>query len=472
MQQNQITNTPSGSSKKWLEAPSLRASVRDGMAHAVMIGSGENYISAFAIFLQATTVQIGLLAGLPPFIGAIFQSVSVFLIERLKDRRRMIVGTAVLQGLCWIPIGCIPFFFLSSTAAIGTLILLFTLYHALAGMGAPIWNSLIGELVPNDIRGKFFGYRNACIGFCTLVALLGCGQLLDVFDARGATVYGFLGLFLIAALARGVSVWNLLHYDNPPFETHSKHHFTFFQFILRVHRSNFARFVLFVSVMNGAVAFSAPYFSVYMLRVLKLSYGEFTALSATTAITQLLTMQHWGRLTDRFGTKHILNFCGYGVVLAPILWVFTDNFYFLFFIQAYGGFMWAGFNLAAFNFMFDAVSPPKRARCAAYQAIVNATFVLVASLLGGLAARHAPETLTIGTFSYHPATPLFFIFIASGLMRLIGAYFMLPLFKEVRSITPIDTRELIFHITHLRPIAGATFALFTRIRPRTTSKKE
>ena len=34
-------------------------------------------------------------------------------------------------------------------------------------------------------------------------------------------------------------------------------------------------------------------------------------------------------------------------------------------------------------------------------------------------------------------------------------------FKEVRPVEPVRHRDLIFRVSHIRPIAGATFSLFT-----------
>ena len=88
--------------------------------------------------------------------------------------------------------------------------------------------------------------------------------------------------------------------------------------------------------------------------------------------------------------------------MIPILWLFSADFYYLVIVQALTGLVWAGFNLSAANFLFDAVSPPKRARCVAYQALVNATFVFAGSLLGGIVAGHLPATFRVAGFSWHP----------------------------------------------------------------------
>ncbi len=53
------------------------------------------------------------------------------------------------------------------------------------------------------------------------------------------------------------------------------------------------------------------------------------------------------------------------------------------------------------------------------------------------------------------------IFLMSGIMRMIAAGVFLKKFKEVRQVEPIRHRDFIFRISHIRPIAGATFSLMT-----------
>jgi len=58
---------------------SLRHSLKDAAAFATMTGVGETYLSAFALFLKATTPQIGLLASLPPMLASLVQLLSAWL---------------------------------------------------------------------------------------------------------------------------------------------------------------------------------------------------------------------------------------------------------------------------------------------------------------------------------------------------------------------------------------------------------
>ena len=161
------------------------------------------------------------------------------------------------------------------------------------------------------------------------------------------------------------------------------------------------------------------------------------------------------------GNKKILNLCGWGMALIPVLWLGSSDIFYLILIQIYGGIIWSGFNLAVANFLFDAVTPPKRARCVAYQGLMNGFAVLTGSLLGGITAGHLPNSISIGPVVWHPASMLLMVFLISGVIRFIAAYIFLRKFREVRDVEPIGHGNLIFRISHIKPIAGATFSLTT-----------
>lgn len=437
----------------------LNASIKDGVSHALMLGVGESNLGAYGIFLNSSASVVGLLATLPPLVGAIAQAVVVNFGESIRSRRAVIASSALGQALLWIPIAALAWIPLSTDTMGVALVVAVMLYHALAGVGSPLWNSLIGDVVPSDSRGRYFGKRGRLCGIATMCGLLGGGWLMAWAEGHHAQVVGFTVLFFIAALARLNSARWLAKHSEPPHIVKQEHHFSLLQFLLRAPRSNFAKFVLFVSAVNFSVAVSGPYFAVYMFRTLKLSFFEFSLITAMAMVTQLFTFDHWGSLVDRFGTKRILNVCALGVSISPLLWLAADSTVEILLIQAYAGAVWAGFNLAASNFMFDAVTPPKRARCVAYQALVNNSLVCLGSLLGGAIAGIEFSPLPAMSWLPDPHSPLLFLFVLSGALRLLSALLFLPLFREVRDVESIRHRELLFRIVHLRPLTGATFAL-------------
>lgn len=439
----------------------LDASIREGSANAVMLGCGEAYLGPFGVFLHATTVQIGLLSALPQLVGAVMQWWSAIAMDSCPSRLRRILRSVLIQGLVWFPLAMIPLVVGQGPLAAGCVIVLAVINQAAVGFTAPVWNSLIGDVVPGEIRGRFFGFRNRVNGLSSFVALTGAGLILHFFERRGEAAWGFMLIFLVAGVARLVSRHWLGLYRDPAWSVDLAQVFTFRQFLKRSPHSNFAKYVFYVGLVNVAVSFSAPYFALYMLRDLKFSYLEFTVVVSVATVTQFLMFRYWGELSDRFGNKKILNLCGWGVSVVPALWLFSSHILYLMAIQVVAGIIWAGFSLASSNFLFDAVSPPKRARCVAYQGLINGTAVLVGSLGGGFVAGHLPSSFTLGAWTWAPQFTLPVIFLLSGMMRFVAAALLLHKFREVRPVEAIRHRDLVYRVSHIRPIAGATFSLLT-----------
>ncbi|MEQ9366065.1 MAG: MFS transporter, partial [Leptospirales bacterium] len=341
-------------------------------------------------------------------------------------------------------------------------------YWSASGLVSPVWSSLIGDLVPMEYRGRFFGARNKHIGLATLLSLIGAGLVLQYTGDDASAVRGFCAIFLTAAIARFCSAYYLNRYEEPPYAKSPDSYFSFRDFIRRAPKSNFARFVFFQSFMNGAVFVAAPYFTVYMLRDLGLSYFAFMILTMTVFIAQFISMTRWGEMADRYGNKKILTVASVGIVVTPVLWLVTPSFWMLLIAQAWAGFFWAGYNLASANFIFDSVTPPKRGRCAAYQSFINAAFILAGVLIG--AAFTLPGLLeharawSPGWLA--PGSEIPVIIVASLVLRLLVFLFWISRFREVRDVETVGHRELIMRLAHVRP-GGASFGvLFGKQRLR------
>ena len=108
--------------------------------------------------------------------------------------------------------------------------------------------------------------------------------------------------------------------------------------------------------------------------------------------------------------------------------------------------------------MFDAVSVSKRARCFAYQAIINGVLVFAGSLLGGFLVTHVPSTLCRQVAYFVEPSPFLVLFAISGVLRAFGVLVILPTFKEVRQVESIRGHQLLIRISSVRPIWDATFA--------------
>ena len=191
----------------------LRHSVRDGVSYSVMTGAGETYFAAFALFFKATTAQIGLLASLPSLIATLAQLFAVWLSRQACSRKKIIIVGASLQALVWLPLIVLPVLF--PDYAVVIIIFCIIGYHAAGSVIIPYWSSLMGDLVPENRRGRYFALRNRYTSISALISLIVAGIVLDYYQQHALAIYGFIGVFTIAALARWKSIYHLTHLIDP-----------------------------------------------------------------------------------------------------------------------------------------------------------------------------------------------------------------------------------------------------------------
>jgi len=446
---------------------SLRHSVKDATAYAVMMGVGETYLSAFAVFLKASTTQIGLLASLPPLLGSLAQMFSAGFGRLLGRRKPIILAGAGIQAFAWLPIALLPVLF--PLEAMPLLIASVVLYHCGAHLAAPQWASLMGDLVPMKRRGRFFARRTGVVSLVTFLSLAIGGLILHASTEAGQTLIGFLALFGIAMCARGVSIYHLARMRDP--EGHVAALQVPFQesWWRQLTKSNFARFSVFYALMQFSVAIASPFFAVYMLRDLQFSYAQFMANTGISVLVQFLTLSQWGRISDVFGNRRVLSVTGVMLPLMPLLWLVSPNFWYLLVVQMLSGLSWAGFALGANNFLYDLITPQKRATYLALHNMIAGVGIFCGALLGGYlgVAFASPAELFGGSTGW--ISPLLGVFAVSAVMRTIVLMILLPKIKEVRRVRPVSFSRVIFRVTRINALAGLVFDV-VGTRPKSPAK--
>ncbi len=373
--------------KREQKKKSLKYSIADGSAHAAMEGFGKSYIIPFALALKASTTMVGVISSLPELVGSLFQLTSTALVDKIKSRKAIIVFCAFLQAILWLPLFFIPLVFQAYGPA---LVLIFVTLQAIVSYTInPLWNSMMGDLVPEDERGKYFGRRNTITGISVFASTFIAGILLNHF--AGIHVFLAFGiLFMIAFIARLVSALYLYKMYDEEYAADKSAYFSFSDFIKRMSHNNYGRFTLYLCIMTFVVYLSSPFFTVYMLRDLKFSYLTFMLITLASLVASFLGMYFWGKFNDKHGSKKVLYITGFLIPFGAIFWLFTKNPYWLFAVECFSGFAWAGFNLSTSNFVFDATTPQKRTRCLVYLNVFRGIAMFAGATLGGILANHLP----------------------------------------------------------------------------------
>lgn len=421
---------------------SLTYSIIDGTAATITNGIVENYIRPFAIALNATNFQIGLLGSFSYLLTALVQLKIPNITEKVGSRKKMVVLTVFLQALMLLPIGLIPFYPLDFR--IIALITFYSLYLVFGVSSGPPWGSLMANLVPERLRGMYFGRRDRILGFASIISCFAAGQFLHLFTER--VLIAFLVIFLFGMVSRLISCYYLTRHYEPPLIVKKEHYFTFFEFLKRARVGNFGKYALFVASFNFSVHVAAPFFSVYMLRDMQLSYLTYTILTTTPAVSGILTKTFWGRRADRFGNLSVLRICAVIIPTLPFVWIFSQNVYYLFAIEVASGIVWGGFNLCSLNFVYDSSIPEKRTRVISYYSVINCLAVGCGAFIGGILAANLPDFL---------GNKLLLLFLISAILRGIVVTTILPRIKEVRTVeTPWETKMLFKLMEQVSQLTG------------------
>ncbi|MCP5145557.1 MAG: MFS transporter [Gammaproteobacteria bacterium] len=449
----------------------LKASQKDAACSSVMNGICDNFLSPFAVSLHATLPQIAWLTAIPQFIGALLQLPSV-LLGMHRERKQLIVTAAILQAaavgllalLAWQP----PFTVVSLVIASAVV------YQAAGNVVQPHWRALMGNLVPERRRGRFFARRTRLTMMVTFSAFLAGGWILQVSTDRGLPHSGFALVFMAAAIGRVLSARYLamMHDPSPlpPPATERALHRTSHAVREALRNRTFRNYSLFFAAMQGAVAVGSPFFTVYLLRVLGYSYVEFTLTTASAIFAQFLMLPVWGKLGDQLGNRVVMLATGLVIPILPALWIASDTFWPLVGAQLLSGIAWSGFSLSTANYLYD-LRPHQThfAAYAAFQSGISATAVLLGALAGGYLAAALPTQISLGGNIHAWQTPLYGVFAISMLLRLLVVCWFLPRAEEPRIRRRPQLRELIVRVARFNPISGVALDWVTVARKPATN---
>jgi MFS family permease len=422
---------------------SLKYSIIDGAFYSSMVGFGESFFGAFAVFMKASIFQLGLLGALPQALGSFSGVFSDRLLRLFRSRRKMVLIGATLQGLMYI---LILLSFYAGISGVTILIASVCAYWIFSLIVSPAWNSWMGDLTKDNSRGRYFGNRNKVAGMSSFIAFILGGLMLQRFTEGSLQYIGFVVIFLLAFVSRMLSVIYLSKKYEPEYKI-SPTRYRFREFFRELRKTNFGILVLYLCLMNFAVFLSAPFFTAYMLYDLQLSYANFTIVTAAAIILKYIAMPIWGKAADRFGAKKVLTLAGYMMPIVPVLWIFSHNLVYLFIIQMYAGFIWAAFEIASLNFIFDTTTAERRAAMVAYYNVLNGFGIIIGAVLGSFIATH--NTLFWSRY--------FLVFLLSFILRLIASVVFVPRLQEVRHVQKIGYQKLFMKVVATMPTMGLIY---------------
>jgi MFS family permease len=391
---------------------SLRFFWLDGLFASISDHFYLGFIPLFALAFGATSTQVGWLASVANFSGAISLFPGARLVEKVGRRKPIVVVSGGwLARLLLLFLAAIPLLTGDPEIAIVLIILCEGARAFAASLANPAWTELAADLVPPGQRGRYFGSRNIAMGVAALVIAPLAGRLIQLVNERlHADLPGYQLVFILAFAFGTVATLSYQRIDEPAPAGGSPagHHRGDLRRALRA-SPLFLGFVASAIVWNLSLQVAGPFFSIYLVQDLGAGAAAVGGLAAVSSLTALVGQRYFARMLDSRGALRVQLITGFIIPAAPVAWAFISAPWHVIFINTATGFLWAGFNLASFNQLLELTPDDQRARAVAlYQTAVFSSAV-AGPLLGGYLAT---------VVGFQP------VFVVSGVGRLVAMFLL------------------------------------------------
>jgi MFS family permease len=373
-------------------------------------------LTGFLIALGATEFEIGIVAALP-LLGGLLQPLGVEIVRRRGGWRRPVVIAAILSDASLWMATIAAVLWLEMQFVMLVIIGIIALQQTANAFVGASWTSWMSDLIPPQIRGRFFGRRNFICNASGAVAAIGGGQFVE--RVGNGELWSFLLLIGLGMVLRYVSAYFLSRQPEPVPAISTPGHFLN-QISQPLADRNFRFFLTFTVVWGFAVNLSAPFFTVYMMRTLGIDFGLIALFGGMATAVNLLGQRYWGPICDRYGNHQVMKLTGILIVFQPFWWLFTAEqgfgFYLMGFLNVFGAFTWAGFFMANTNLMMRIAPDTGKTSYFAVQAALGGASGALGPIVGGGVAGYlmAQPGLVLGFFPEGLKT----LFLVSCLLRL------------------------------------------------------
>ena len=358
----------------------LRFSIIEGSWFALMFGLGENYLSAMAVFLGFSALQISILNSLPQLIGAFIQLATDAITKLFTSTKSFVVNLSILQSILWLVLIII----INASTAYYPILIWSIVYYSVSSIIGPAWISWMGYLVPLRIRSNYHANRNRIIHFIIFISILFGGIILRIYEQN--MIFAFSLMFSVGALGRIISSYYLSK-KNTIETTRSTLKINYRKIFSDKRKLTFISYNTFI---HFSVMFLGPLFSIYILRTMELSYFVLTLCMVSWWLGNVFSSRTWGKLGKLKGNLFLLKISTILMCVLPAFWI--SVYYFgpngriivSLIVNLLAGISFSAFGLASFNIIYELCSEDDVIKFSALTNCLKGVGIFLGSIFAGL----------------------------------------------------------------------------------------
>lgn len=389
--------TPSENLTEEKIKPKLKYVIRDGLASEVMaVLSGGAFLVALALKLGASNFQIGLLASVGT-LASVFQLFAIYLIQKYRNRRAVVVSTLFSARISLLIICILPFLF-TAGVSLNILILLLCFHHIMGAISGLCWSSWMKDLIPESSLGSFFSQRSKLIQVTSITMNFLIAFSLDFVKENYPQyeIHAYSSMFFIAAVFGLVSIYFLIQTPEPKIQMTQKNIFKLF--LIPFRNKNYKNLMVFHAVWLFAINLASPFFTVYLLKMLGYPLSYVITLTIISQLTNIFFIKIWGKYSDKYSNKTIIQICAPIYLCCILAWTFTTmpekhalTIPLLVIIHVFSGISLSGINLSLSNIGFKLAPKGNGVIFLSARSLLNAVVGGIAPIVGGLCADFFSE---------------------------------------------------------------------------------
>ncbi len=377
-------------------------------ATAVTIGAliGGAFLAALLRALGISDSLNGIISAIPS-LACIMQLLGLELAKRMRKIKLFVCVFAIIHRLLFAFLFFIPFLPIGLAFKVVLCIIIFLLGHVLGQLIAPVAGNWISSLVPEDIRGKYFANRDGIMVFVSVVISLGAGQAFDKLKMWNAPDLKFLFISLLILVMAIINFIALSIVKEPKYSFCSKDHKEMHGSLVkkRMHpadcmcqedfKSTFKKVVsnkpfrtsiILTVLWQSAFFFSTPYFGIYQISDLGLSYTYIMIMGFVGSMIRIILTPIGGKIADKKSWALVLEVSLLIMGIAFVINGFTvpSNAHIMFAVfSVLTGIAWAGIAPGIFAIQLDLAPDGDKTAYLGINAAIMGVCGFISSLVGG-----------------------------------------------------------------------------------------